>query len=273
MKKNIDNSLRKFRGVCVGAALGLALTATVALAAGSGSTHVRQNNQSSAIDIYNGYTGTLSVVVSTNGSGVDVTVDGLASQIAIAITNNIKWLTPQILAVTNRSGTAGLVVDNNMSLDSDTLRTNLLDGTYTALPGKWLSLLWNTTNSHLMNVYIPKGGPFYERDGDDIPARRTPVKYVVKSVFGQPSGTGNVTLSAYQNRTNLVFLKTFQRPYYENAPNTATGDTTSVVNQLVELDEDLGVVIGSQDSFFLRAERQTTSTAPGLIGLYIEQTP
>jgi hypothetical protein len=236
-------------------------------------SYVSQADQGAALRVYNGGTGTLTIVVSTNGGGVLATLDGAPNIIlpGASATNNIAWLSLALNAATNQSGTTTILVDNFCSLDSDPIRTNMLDGTYTAASTEWLSLPWNATNSHVLNLYVPRGAPYYERDGDEIAMSRPPVKFKVNRIIGEPNGTGNVTLKAYVNRTNLVYLKTWQRPYYElGATSSTTQDVSNTAIQLVSFNEEVEITVGSQDAIFVRAERATTSTKPSFIGITTE---
>lgn len=275
MKTKINDAFRKVRYLWA-LLVAFCLMATLTHAAGSGSTHVSLNNTAPALDIYNGYTGTLTVAIVTNGAAMTVTADGLATSVALngSGTNNIKWLIPKFTAITNSDGDASLVVDANMSLDSDLIVTNLLSGTYTAANGQWLSIPWNTTNANLQNLYIPSGGPFFERDGDEIRARRTPLKCVIDEIFGEASGTGNLTVSVYVDRTNLVYYKTYQSPRYElGTIADGTGIVTNAVINLVDFRDNPSAVIGSQGSAFIRLHRATTTTSPNLLGAHVSQTP
>lgn len=216
---------------------------------------------SPAIRIYNGYTGSLSVVVSGSGTGFVATVDGLANTLnGDGSDDTVAEIAALFAACTNASGTAALLVDTSVSLSTDSTDAELLSGTYTASAGEWLELPWDTSAALHYDASIQKAPQFKPGTMIDV-SERWHVPGVIKNVYGDIAGTGNVTVSIYVNGT-AKFTQVVPSPRYELG---AGG--TNVANNAVYL-QDLNIpqiAYGPQDAVLIRAARATTATT-GSIG-------
>ena len=237
------------------------ITALIALfvstASFAASIHYASADGSPAIRVYNGYTGTVSIVITTNGAGnnMSVTLDGLANALdGSGNTDTVAELAAAIAACTNRAGTAALVVDTDCALGTDSTDGELLDGTYTAVAGAWLEIPWDTSAALHYDVYIPDtaaGGV----------ARQTQTK--LKSVYGNPGGTGAVSLDVY-----LDGALAFSKPFIEPAGVSGTNDAAVVISNTVDLQSDVNIPVGTK-SILVRATRATTATT-GMLGIVLE---
>ena len=218
---------------------------------------------SPALRVYNGSAGSLSVVITTNGAGdnLTVTVDSNANTIDGSGTiDTIAELGAAIAADTNAGGEKLQLVDTSVSLSTDSTDGELLDGTYTAASGEWLMIPWDTSAALHYSASIQKAPQFKPGTMIDV-SKRWHVPGVVKNVYGDVAGTGNVTVSIYVNGT-AKFSQVIPSPSYELG---AGG--TNVANNAVYL-QDLNIpeiAYGPQDSVLVRAARATTATT-GSIG-------
>jgi len=217
-----------------------------------------------AFKVYNGYTGTLSMVVSGSGTQILVTVDGLENTVdGSGNTDTIAEIQAAIVAVTNTSGTASLVVDSSYSLSTDSTDGELLDGTYTAVAGAWASVPYDTSAAKFYQVAIPSRDPKFDRSGDEILAGRIPaVSFNVKRAYGNPTGTGNATLKVYVDGTEK-----YSQVYPEGYVLGLGG--TNALNSVIEVSEELDLPVGAQDSVIVRILRASTA-AGGNAGFIAE---
>jgi len=119
-------------------------------------------------------------------------------------------------------------------------------------------LLWDT-HVHLSYDLVP----------DTLTGAGTAFgNYRINGVFGEPTGTGNVTAYIYLNDA-VAYKETFTSPVYQ-MPATwgGTTDTTLVTQPLVSLGEKIqlggGVVVGPGSRALVRATRATTATTGGI---------
>lgn len=88
--------------------------------------------------------------------------------------------------------------------------------------------------------------------------------YLVKSIWGEPTGTGNITLQAWIDGTE-VFKKTQVSPTYI-ASSTGSNDQANVIHFMRE---NMNVYVGKNQRFHARFTRATTATT-GTIGIETE---
>ena len=197
-------------------------------------------DESVALRVYNGGTGTLSLAVTTAGPSIVVTVDGNAQTLTNA---TISGLATSLAACTNGAGVKKLTVDSDPSLAADVTDTTMLAGTYTATAGNWAELLWDTDTHKSYDIYLPSRT--YKAVG----------AYTIGTIFGEPTGTGDVTLSIYKAGT-LISRKIITSPYYVLT-------ITNTVNALVatiNLDEEVDIPASGGEAIIIRATRATTAT-------------
>jgi hypothetical protein len=216
--------------------------------------------------VQNGFTGTLSIVVSGAGAAGSIqtnviTCDGLAT--TLVVTNGgttAAQLEARIAACTNAAGQALLSVNAEPSLAADTICE--VAGTYTAVYNKTLSLLWDVSACLHYDVYLPSR--LYNAGVG---------AYRLAAIKGQPTGTGNVTLSVYQNGT-LVDQEVIISPYYVNPATLLNGGTNLTTNTLaavdiVNLNQSEGITFMGSQPIIIRAARATTATT-GFLSAVIE---
>jgi hypothetical protein len=117
-------------------------------------------------------------------------------------------------------------------------------------------VLWDTSNCLHYDVVANPGM------GRDRPAGGVGIG----SIYGDFTGTGNVTLSVYVNRSRK-FLKTIESPVYVLGVASATNVASTLIEPFIVFDTPL--VIGADQVGFVRAARATTATTGG-IGCGIE---
>lgn len=162
-----------------------------------------------------------------------------------------------IAACTNAAGKALLTVDYTMSLGADVTTNTLMTGTNTIQEGQWgTALTWDTGGIPGVNskysAFVPKrtcGG-----NGD--------MKKITK-VFGNIGGTGDITVRAYLDQA-LVAEKIIDSPIYVmgslgSATNSVSDDVTAGMINI-----DWPIVVGPDQTFFVRGERATTGTTGGI---------
>lgn len=232
----------------------------------------KSTDQSIAFRVYNGYTGELSIVMSSGATLVtnSVTCDGLTTTFSVRTNGSttVSDLTDDIAACTNKSGTASLIVDTDPSLATDTL--NMLAGTYTAAAGKWVDVLWDTSTCKHYDLYLP-----------DRQYVTGVAPYILKMVNCVPGGTGDATAYIYKGGTEVA-RKVITSPVYVNpatwmTPYAAgTTDVSAVytnsftADNNVTLDWLLNMPFTGKDAVIVRVTRGTTATT-GIIGAVIEE--
>lgn len=216
---------------------------------------------SPALRIYNAYTGSLSVVVSGAGTQALVTVDGLVNTVdGSGNDDTIAEVTVLLAGVTNKSGEAKLLVDPSVSLGTDSTDGELLNGTYTAASGAWLSIPWDTSAALHYDASIQKAPQFSPGTMIDV-SKRWSIPGLVKNVNGDITGTGDVTVSIYVNGVAKFQQVVTSPKYVLGAGGTNVADNAVYLQDLNIPD----VAYGSQDAVLVRAARATTATT-GNIG-------
>lgn len=205
-----------------------------------------------ALRVKNGYTGTVTMVVSGAGTQLVVTCDGLATSLTNGTSyDTITELEAGIVACTNKSGEAFLTVNSEPSLAADSTDEELLDGTYTALSGAWLELLWDTSAHLSFDLYFPSR------------TYQTGVSaYIIEKILCLPIGTGDVTASVYKDRV-LIAQKVITSPgaYIYGASTNLVADNT------VNLDWLLDMPFSGADPVIVRVGRATTATTGVISGV------
>lgn len=230
----------------------------------------KSTDESVAFRLYNGYTGTLTLVVSPGATPTNtVTCDGNATtRILTNGADTVATLGAFIVACTNAAGAASIEINSEPSLSTDTI--NLLAGTYTALPGKWVDVLWDTSGCKHFDLYMPSR------------SYQTGVApYILKMVNCVPGGTGDATAYIYKGGTEVA-RKVITSPVYVNPSTWVTpyaAGTTDVsaaytnsytADNNVTLEWLLNMPFSGKDAVIVRVTRGTTATT-GIIGAVIEE--
>ena len=221
---------------------------------GGSSIHSVAEDAAPAIQVYNGdpdETLTIAIYESgaaatntfTIGSTVN-TLDGSGGSDTVA-----EWVA-LINAYTNSAGLKVLTADGDLSLAADSTDAELLNGTYTAAPGRWVTLPWDTS------VILHCDAGFRK---NSRPATTTP-DYVLDHIYGALNGTGLLTVSVYIDRT-LVYQ------------NTGVLPSTQYTNALQVLDLDMNIPVKSSQAMFVRATRATTATTGPLSIVATDYSP
>ena len=207
-------------------------------------------DESPAIRFYNRGTETVTIKIYAGGASatneviigsITNTVDGSGD------TDTVAELATAIAACTNSAGLTVLTMDTDCSLATDSTDGELLDGTaYTAASGAWGELLWDTSDVKFYSVYIADQ---YVKDNTD--GARPSVD--IDTVYGNPLGTGDVTLSIYLDG-NLAW-QALMPEVFEYTNNTAT----------IALPADIDIP-AQKKAVLIRAARETTATT-GMIGV------
>jgi len=243
----------------------IGLIAAIGLIAGIASAQVvmsKAQDKSVALRVKNGDTTTLTLQVESAGAGnITVTVGGQANVIdGSGSIDTIAEVAAAVAACTNTSLKKTLIVDANSALAADSTDAELLTATYTAAPGKWLELLWDTSAHLSYDIYLP-GGEYGSGS------------YTLKSIQACPVGTGNATVAIYQAGV-LIAQKVITSPVYVNAATLLTGGTNVNTNTLgvdatVNIDWPLGIRSLGGQAVIIRASRASSADA-GVISAIIE---
>jgi hypothetical protein len=190
------------------------------------------------IQIYAGDNATNSVTIGSTVNTLDFSGAGA---------DTISEIAADIAACTNSAGETVLIVDADCSLATDSTDDELLDAQTISLGSKeWGEIVWDTSVAKFYSAYVP--------DDDVRGAIRSNVK--IKQIYGNPLGTGDVTLSVYLDGT-LSWQKLMPEVYaYSN--NTASVSLPIVVD-----------IPAQKKAIIIRATRATTATT-GMIGVEVE---
>jgi len=205
-------------------------------------------DESVALRVYNGGTGTLTLAVTSAGPSIVVTVDGQAQTLT---DTTIATLAASLAACTNAAEVKKVTVDSDPSLAADSTDTTLLAGTYTAAAGKWAELLWDTDTHKSYDIYLPS------RSQQAVGA------YTIGTILGEPTGTGDVTLSIYKAGV-LISRKIITSPYYV----LTAVSTTNVAVVTANLNEEVNIPASGSEAIIIRATRGTTATT-GILSVTI----
>ena len=226
----------------------------------------KTNDAAIAFRVYNGYpTGVVTWVVKastiahTNLVGCQGHTNTYIS--TDALTNGtITLLVANGRLATNAAGTASLIIDADPSLSGDSVTNNLLAGSYSAQPGEWLDVLWDTDRCKFYSIYFPSRT--YQAGA---------AAYVLERVGGLPGGTGNVTASIYKSGV-LINQKVIVSPTYSQGLTANYASVvTNVADNVVSLDWVLNMPFTGRDAVIVRAERATTATTGVLVGVIPNQ--
>lgn len=233
------------------------IAALFAFAASAASIHTKAADASPALRVYNGHTGTVTIVIQAAGAGGTntVTLDGKSNVIdgSDAI-DTIAEFASAIAGCTNLAGYNKLTIDADCSLAGDSTDGELLTGTYTATAGNWLEIPWDTSAALFYSVYIA--------DDAVIGSLRAPL--TVKKIGGNPVGTGAVTASLYVDGT-LTWQKVLPEP---SGIGGVSNDTITVISNYVDLPVDVDAPVGRK-AVIVRVSRATTATT-GNVNVLIE---
>lgn len=152
--------------------------------------HSVVEDTSPAIRVFNGYTQSVSFLI--YGGGASATNIANIGPVITAIdgsgnTDTIAEFAAVLAALTNENNQAYLTIDTDCSLGADSTDLELLNGTYTALPNRWLTIPWDTSAAGFYSIYLP----------DNVGPQKFAGNCVIQRVLGVPGGFGNVTTSIY----------------------------------------------------------------------------
>ena len=222
----------------------------------------KAQDKSVALRVKNGDTTTLTIQVESAGAGnITVTVGGQANVIdGSGSIDTIAEVAAAIAACTNTTLKKTLTVDANCALAADSTDAELMTATYTAAPGKWLELLWDTSAHLSYDLYLP-GGEYGSGS------------YKISKITGCPVGTGDVTLGIYQDGT-LIGQQIYTSPVYVNPATLLDGGTNVSTNTMgvvavVNIDWAIDMRNLGGQAVIVRAARASTADA-GIISAVIE---
>lgn len=218
----------------------------------------KAQDKSVALRVKNGDTTTLTIQVESAGAGnITVTVGGQANVIdGSGSIDTIAEVAAAIAACTNTTLKKTLTVDANCALAADSTDAELMTATYTAAPGKWLELLWDTSAHLSYDLYLP-GGEYGSGS------------YKISKITGCPVGTGDVTLGIYQAGT-LIGQQVYTSPKWvpQELANYASV-TTNIADAVVNVDWTVDMRNLGGQAVIVRATRATSADA-GIISAVIE---
>lgn len=204
-----------------------------------------------ALVIKNDSTNDLTIVIAgTSGSMTNTltyqSCDTVVTKTSVVAATNLNELGRAIATMTNTAGVAVSGVSYTLGgLSSDAASGVLLAGTYTSTGGTDnCEIPWDTSACLHYSIL---GKTDYQ-----------PI--VLDTVFGNPSGTGDLTLSVYVDQALA-----WQNVIAEQTAWNVTNGALTVLSNVITLNEDVNLPIGKGKTFFIRAARATTATT-GNIG-------
>lgn len=200
------------------------------------------------------YIGTSTNNCTISGTTVTIVADGLSQskQLATALTVNdmVTWLN----AITNESGHLLFKSACWEAITTDTLTNKLINATNKVIDSAWDTGIfkWDTSAHLSYNVVC------------DTPSSEGIAlgNYQLEGIFGDPTGTGNVTLNVYGEDT-ILYQKTFTSPFYVV---TSVGTTNTTADNTITLESGNfpGIHIGAGQKALIRATRASTATTGGV---------
>ena len=246
--------------IMVSAVAGLLVLAVCAAQAGNVVGKVE--DKGIALRVKNGWSsGTMTVIVTSNGVAENMKV-GLPGDGGMGLTNTVTGtlatnqmgvLAGYLAACTNKSGEKLQTVDSDPSLTTADTCNSLLNGTYTAQPGQWLEIPFDTSVALHLDLYFPSNK-----------AEKGVGAYEISGVSGCLVGTGAVTVNVYKGGV-LVAQKIIESPVY-GLPAVDNGDaaTTNLAFNNVSFDWPLVMPLTGSDAVIVRCSRATTATTGAL---------
>lgn len=243
----------------------LVLLVLVSLSLGQGvrSSSVRVQDTSCPIAVKYVGTGTNALTLSA-GWLFTVVADGRSSSTQLVAGSTVSTIVGFLNNVTNASGINQFVAVPWEALTTDTVSNNLILLTNAVIGAAFdvTTIKWDTSACLHFDVVpdittpsgIPQGG------------------FTLDGVWGNPTGTGNVTLDVYANDT-LMYERTitspvYVTPQYNNGSNVTTNTTDAFVSLSSGSNPFPSIHIGLGKKCLVRASRATTATT-GVIGASI----
>ena len=215
-----------------------------------------------AFRVWNGSTGNF--VIASSTTNITTTMeDGLATLQPLT-TQSLSVLMGQLGLQTNKAGQIRMTFDSSLSLPLDVTSNKLLAATVTNAPGTWANVYWDSSKTKWQGVGLPRSFIMDRWTGNIIPDPLRPanVWLQLQRIIGQSGGTGTVSVTTYINGAS-VWNKTCDSPLW-----LAGAGGTNVSTDVINLNDSLGLPIGSQQPMLTRIARSTTSV-DGIISVVV----
>jgi hypothetical protein len=150
---------------------------------------------------------TITVVIQTAGAGAANTVSDGTTTTTIDGSGGIDTIatfTAAVAASADANSALIVKVDANCALSTDSTDGELLSGSYTVAPGKWVDIPWDTSAVNYFSTYFPAGTVGGAAGGKDL-----------IHIHGSLSATGIVTTAVYADGVKV----------YEGVDAAAAGAT------------------------------------------------
>lgn len=209
--------------------------------------------------------------VKYNGSATTASISNSATTVVVTDGAVATTITPSgatqtagatlaaIAACTNAAGALNFQVELLNALTADVVSNTMLAGTANVnlLDGKWHEVVkWDT--SAILHFDCCSYG-----DGS---AQRW-----LNTIYGQPGGTGNLTLDVYIDGTKvwekLILLPIYTQGAVVGGTNASTTVQDWAVNENLGTSTDYGILVPAKSKCLIRATRATTATTGGLGGM------
>ena len=204
------------------------------------------------------YNGSSTACISNTATTV-ILVDGTVSTTltTLGTSNTVNGLMTAMMACTNSAGAKNFQVELLCAISGDVISNNVIAGTIILNDGQWHEAVkWDT--SQCLHYDACSYG--------DEQGRRW-----VSTIYGQPGGTGDLTLNVYIDG-NRVYDKYITSPVYVPASITGITNLNTAVNY-VNVYENLaghtsyGLLVPPKSKCLIRATRATSATTGGIGGL------
>lgn len=225
-------------------------------------------DKSPAIRVKNGFSEVVKIEWAAGDSATNrVLVGSTVNTLACDGTNadQISEAAALFAAVTNAAGQKLLTVDVDCSLNADNTSNTLANAANQVVlqPGEWgNAVLWDTSACLFYSTYIP--------NTKSSGGGQTPLS--LKDIFGNITGTGNITVNIYEDQTK-VFEDVIVSPVYvwgaiSSITNTTAADAVSSA-QLLSRYQGINLPISANKDVLIRATRATSATT-GFIGTTVQ---
>ena len=201
------------------------------------------------------YTGTATATIQIAAAAVTVVDDGNSNTIALTSVTDVDDLVAAVAACTNAAGATNFECTKWAALGADTVSNKLVAAAADTLtPNRWeVHGKWDTSAVKHYDV-VPSGWIYDSIQGG----------FVIDRIVGEPDGTGNVSVNVYRDDT-VVWKKTIASPVYVTPEViSGTNDTTNATDNVVYLDEEIGIRADQGERYLIRATRATTATTGGI---------
>jgi len=224
----------------------------VSLYAGSGWTDADGASPLLVRYLDNDHVGTITVAAGV----VTATDDGTANALSFDAAGTLDDVLNHINSATNASGEKNFQAMYWAGIAADSCLTNyLVVAAATTIKAEWNDvILWDTSNCLHYDCVGSQPSPSTLGAGTAIGG------FNITKIFGEPTGTGDITVSVYVGG-NRKYLKFYESPVYVLGVAAATNVASTYIAPEVDLDE--GIAVPPYQVAFVRMACASSATTGG----------